>query len=83
MFVNRPVGAAYPNLLGQTRPMSAPPTTYLQAPAAPYVQAPGSTYTNSTAGSSVAANLKALGQTLWATAKDLFARFKQGLSEIR
>jgi hypothetical protein len=75
MFVNRPVGAAYPSLLGQTRPMNAPPT--------PYTQAPGSPYTTSTAGPSVTANLKALGQTLWAAAKDLFARFMQGLSEIR
>ena len=78
--MNRPAGAAYPYLLGQTRPMSAPPTTYIQ-PAPPYT--PASSYTQSQAGSSITANLKALGASLWATAKDLFARFKQGLAEIK
>lgn len=79
MFVNRPVGASYPNLLGQTRSM-----TYVQPQAPTYPQpAATSVYVQSTAGPSVTANLKALGQTLWAAAKDLFAKFKQGLSEIK
>ena len=80
MYVNRPVGVAYPHLLNQTRPMSAPATTWIQ-PAAPGPQT--SVFTQSQAGSSITANLQALGRSLWATAKDLFARFKQGLSEIR
>lgn len=73
MYVNRPVGAPYQNLLGQTRPFGAAPTTYF-APSA--VRPTGSIMDNSPAGSSITANLKALGSSIWAAMTQVFNQLR-------